>query len=62
VRNVARELGNTPAVCRKAYIHPDVFAAWQDGVLARHAPPRGCSDSRRERMALAFLRRRSRNA
>ena len=23
---VARQLGNTPAVCRKAYIHPEVLA------------------------------------
>ena len=28
VRVVAKELGNTPAVCRKSYIHPAVFTAF----------------------------------
>ena len=28
---VARRLGNTKAVCRKAYIHPAIFAAYMDG-------------------------------
>ena len=32
---VADALGNTPAVCRKAYIDPRVFAAWRDGRLHR---------------------------
>jgi DNA topoisomerase-1 len=30
---VARELGNTAAVCRKSYIHPAVLGAHQDPVL-----------------------------
>ncbi|MEC5397369.1 DNA topoisomerase IB [Uliginosibacterium sp. H1] len=30
VREVARRLGNTEAVCRKAYIHPQVLALCQD--------------------------------
>jgi DNA topoisomerase-1 len=30
---VARELGNTVAVCRKSYIHPAVLGAYQDPVL-----------------------------
>jgi len=33
VELVARELGNTPAVCRKSYIHPAVLGAYQDPVL-----------------------------
>ncbi len=28
VRSVAERLGNTPAVCRKSYIHPEVFASY----------------------------------
>lgn len=31
VKEVAAELGNTPAVCRKHYIHPEVLAAFTDG-------------------------------
>jgi len=27
----ASRLGNTKAVCRKAYIHPAIFAAYMDG-------------------------------
>lgn len=37
VKEVARALGNTPAVCRKAYIDPCVFVAWEDGRLQRAA-------------------------
>jgi len=33
VKEVAEELGNTPAVCRKSYIHPAVFEAFEDGTL-----------------------------
>lgn len=32
---VARHLGNTPAVCRKCYVHPGVLDAWLDGTLDR---------------------------
>jgi DNA topoisomerase-1 len=34
VSEVARQLGNTAAVCRKCYIHPAVFEAYADGTLA----------------------------
>jgi DNA topoisomerase I len=30
---VAEQLGNTPAVCRKSYIHPPVLACYVDGSL-----------------------------
>lgn len=33
VREVALHLGNTPAVCRKSYIHPAIFDAYRDGSL-----------------------------
>ncbi|HEU4922441.1 MAG TPA: hypothetical protein VFT23_05145, partial [Burkholderiales bacterium] len=35
VEQVARQLGNTKAVCRKCYIHPAVVEAHLDGRLAR---------------------------
>ncbi len=31
VAEVAAKLGNTPAICRKCYIHPDILAAFTDG-------------------------------
>jgi DNA topoisomerase I len=31
VREVAEELGNTPAVCRASYIHPEVIRAYEKG-------------------------------
>jgi DNA topoisomerase IB len=37
IREVAAGLRNTPAVCRKSYINPAVFAAWQEGRLRRGA-------------------------
>jgi len=33
VKLVAKRLGNTPAVCRKAYIHPAIFDSYLDGSL-----------------------------
>ncbi len=41
IRQVAEQLGNTPAICRKCYIHPAVLAAFSDGSLAQL--PRGRS-------------------
>lgn len=32
---VAKRLGNTPAICRKCYIHPEVMEAYLDGRLTR---------------------------
>ena len=34
VESVAKKLGNTPAICRKCYIHPAVFDGYLDGTLA----------------------------
>lgn len=59
VVEVAALLGNSVAVCRKSYIHPEVFAAWRDGSLAR-AIPQGGSLRQLEYRALAFLKRRMR--
>jgi DNA topoisomerase-1 len=59
IKHVAAELGNTPAVCRKAYVHPAVVNAYLEGALAPEgasAPTaeRGLSDE--EACALALLR------
>ena len=37
VKDVAAGLRNTPAVCRKSYINPAVFIAWQNGELRSRA-------------------------
>jgi DNA topoisomerase IB len=56
VREVASALGNTPTVCRKAYIDPVVFAGWRDGRVQRAAAK--CRGERQwEAAALRFLRR-----
>jgi DNA topoisomerase IB len=55
VAEVADVLGNTPSVCRKAYIDPAVFAGWRSGRLqALGAGTRGARNW--ERVALRFLR------
>lgn len=33
IENVAARLGNTPTICRKCYVHPDVVNAYLDGNL-----------------------------
>jgi DNA topoisomerase-1 len=33
IETVAGQLGNTPAVCRACYVHPDVIDAYLDGTL-----------------------------
>jgi DNA topoisomerase-1 len=66
VESVARELGNTPAVCRRCYIHPDVVDAHLDGtldgVLEREAKRKLTRDlnrlTPREAAVLALLTRR----
>ena len=35
LREVAQQLGNTPAICRKCYVHPAVVEAFMDGHLDR---------------------------
>lgn len=33
MRRVSERLGNTPAICRKSYVHPDIIASYVDGTL-----------------------------
>jgi DNA topoisomerase I len=63
VRQVAVDLRNTPAVCRKSYINPLVFDAWRSGALHKGIGEEIAGAPRRaERLALAFLRRQARGA
>ena len=39
IKEVATGLRNTPAVCRKSYINPAVFIAWQSGQLRARGSP-----------------------
>jgi DNA topoisomerase-1 len=64
VKRVAERLGNTPAVCRKSYIHPEVIEAYQDGSLFALASdrvpgdgPKGLRSS--EALLLETIRRSS---
>jgi DNA topoisomerase I len=60
VEDVAASLRNTPAVCRKSYINPAVFVAWQNGELRRYAahgrPAKGATNGAAKTL-LALLRR-----
>jgi DNA topoisomerase-1 len=39
IKRVAERLGNTPAVCRECYIHPEVVDRYLDGTLAERLDP-----------------------
>ena len=61
VKEVARQLGNTPAICRKCYIHPAVIQSFQKGELSERleeltghpSPVHGLNEN--ERLTLLFL-------
>ncbi|MBA2254873.1 MAG: DNA topoisomerase IB [Chloroflexi bacterium] len=65
IESVAKTLGNTPAVCRKCYVHPAVVDAYLDGSMVQVAVQRteeelaSTEDLRPEEVAvLALLRKR----
>jgi len=64
VRQVAARLGNTPAICRKCYIHPQIVSAYLDGRLTLDLEGRSGADDRPELLrpeeaaVLDFLRTR----
>jgi DNA topoisomerase IB len=61
IKQVAAILGNTPAVCRASYIHPQIIEGWLDGSLAQAVPASAAVHPRQlEQRALRFLRRRLR--
>lgn len=53
VRHVAERLGNTPAVCRKCYVHPEIITAFHDGRLQLHMPEVDETGLRPEEQAVA---------
>jgi DNA topoisomerase-1 len=58
VTAVSRQLGNTPAVCRRSYVHPAVLDAFRSGELAEAwhaAAPRIAGLAADERRVLALL-------
>lgn len=58
VRQVARQLGNTPSVCRKCYIHPAVLEGFLLGTLKQLPKPRARKGLSEEEAGLAiFLQR-----
>ena len=44
IKEVAKQLGNTPSVCRKCYIHPTIVEDYTTGILHRFLSERGESD------------------
>ena len=69
VERVAGELGNTPAVCRRCYVHPDVIEAHLDGTLQKGLEANAAQRltgtaglSAHEAAVLALLRQRLRAA
>ena len=65
MESVAEDLGNTPAVCRACYVHPEVIDAHRNGTLRRRLSRRGGRTPRRrglsshEARVLALLERRT---
>ncbi len=62
MRLVSSELGNTPTICRKSYVHPIVLARYLDegdtiplSRARRKAPDRGQAHSPEERALITFL-------
>jgi DNA topoisomerase-1 len=51
VKRVAGRLGNTPAICRKCYIHPAVMAAYEDGIVPLRPTPRAGATGRSRRLS-----------
>ncbi|QPF83926.1 DNA topoisomerase IB [Bradyrhizobium genosp. L] len=66
IERVAKQLGNTPAICRKSYVHPEVLTAYMSGDLAKMLDAKIAQKFRQqyakltsdEIMVLAFLHKR----
>jgi len=56
MREIANELANTPAVCRKSYVHAAVVEAFESGALQGLAK-RARSGAAREKMLAQVLAR-----
>ncbi|WP_414709586.1 DNA topoisomerase IB [Rhodopseudomonas sp.] len=57
VRAAADELSNTPAICRKSYVHDTIVTAFEDGILERFAATmKGYrSQSKREQLLMQVV-------
>jgi DNA topoisomerase-1 len=53
IESVAKKLGNTPAVCKKCYIHPHVIDSYLEGTLIETLKPRADKTSKLIRGLLA---------
>jgi DNA topoisomerase I len=64
VKQVAIELRNTPAVCRKSYINPAVFDSWRAGIIHKSfsGSLKMVAPRKAEMMVLTFLRRQEKKA
>jgi DNA topoisomerase-1 len=66
IERVAKQLGNTPATCRKCYVHPEVLNAYMSGELVKMIEAKIAQRFKRqyakltsdEIMVMAFLRKR----
>lgn len=64
IERVAERLGNTPTICRKCYVHPEILESYLDGTFVKHlrrraakaAGARGLDPD--EAAVLALLQRR----
>ncbi|PZP40101.1 MAG: DNA topoisomerase I [Pseudomonas fluorescens] len=60
VKRVANKLGNTPAICRKCYIHPLIFEAFEHGKMDKPLPTL-TGLTKPERLTLALLASQRKN-
>jgi len=66
IESVSKQLGNTPTICRKCYVHPEVLNAYMSGELVKMIEAKIAQKFKRqyakltsdEIMVLAFLRKR----
>ena len=66
IESVSKRLGNTPAICRKCYVHPEVLNAYMSGNLVKMIEAKIAQKFKRqyakltsdEIVVLAFLRKR----
>jgi DNA topoisomerase-1 len=54
IRAAADQLSNTPAICRKSYVHDTIVSAFEDGILERFAATmKGCRSQKKREKLLA---------
>ncbi|OJU29853.1 MAG: DNA topoisomerase I [Nitrobacter sp. 62-13] len=66
IEKVAKQLGNTPAICRKSYVHPEILSAYMSGDFVKMIDAKIAQKFKRhyaklstdEVMVLAFLHKR----